>query len=183
MSHGLKTRSPGSSQLCPIPGPFSLCQLPIFLSQKLRLLAEFFTWPSVPSCVNRLFSNYNSWCLHVIEVRLRSVNFIGYQPQNFFLPNHHPPPKNRKKGKETARATDRPLFRIHCLSACIRSCFLWRELPLYFFFPVRLVYKWNGVTAPIKMEHCALSLLLTGGKTPLSVCEICLKYRNFNLVV
>lgn len=105
---------------------------------------------------------------------LGSVNFIGYWLQKFLsIPKI-------ERGKDIIQATDKPLFQVHGLSNYIKSCFLWREVPWWWFFSVSLVYKWNGVTAPIKVEHCALSRLLTGGKNPLSACELCLKCRNLN---
>lgn len=50
------------------------------------------------------------------------------------------PSQKTAKGKEIAKATDRPLFLTRCPSPQIKSCFLWRDLTLtyiyIFFLPV-----------------------------------------------
>lgn len=46
------------------------CFMPIANSSQpnAKTLGRVSVWPCVASCVYRLFSNYNSWCLHVTEV-------------------------------------------------------------------------------------------------------------------
>lgn len=64
--------------------------------------------------------------------RPRSVNFTGSWPQKFPFQSTSIPKIER--GKEITQGTDKPLFQGHGLSNYIKSCFLWRELPWWWFF-------------------------------------------------
>lgn len=107
-----------------------------------------------------------------------SVNFTGHWPQKFPFQSTSIPKTERGKeitqGRQAFISSPRP-EQLHKVMFSLA-----RTAVVEIFFSVSLVYKWNGVTASIKIEHCALSWLLTGGKNPLSACELCLKCRNLN---